>query len=78
MEMDGMEMKGSEGQGRCREEWKHPPPPQVHVQQVATHQVSRPQSTVYCPALSRVRCSSHCYCHTSDRGKRLSSGLEGS
>lgn len=37
-------------------------------------QVSRPQSTVYCPALSRVRCPSHCYCHTSDRGKRLSSG----
>lgn len=54
------------------------PPPQVHVQQVATHQVSRPQSTAYCPALSRVRCPSHCYCHTSDRGKRLSSGLEGS
>ena len=54
------------------------PPPQVHVQQTATHQVSRPQSTVYCPALSRVRCPSHCYCHTSDRGKRLSSGLEGS
>lgn len=22
-----MEMKGSEGQGRCREEWKHPPHP---------------------------------------------------
>lgn len=54
------------------------PPTQVHVQQTATHQVSRPQSTVYCPALSRVRCPSHCYCHTSDRGKRLSSGLEGS
>lgn len=54
------------------------PPPQVHVQQTATHQVSRPQSTVYCPALSRVRCPSHCYCRTSDRGKRLSSGLEGS
>lgn len=54
------------------------PPPQVHVQQTATHQVSRPQSTVYCPALSRVRCPCHCYCHTSDRGKRLSSGLEGS
>lgn len=80
--MVGMMVMGQEGwmqraggmQGRVA----LPPPPQVHVQQMATHQVSRPQSTVYCPALSRVRCPCHCYCHTSDRGKRQSSGLEGS
>lgn len=80
--MVGMMVMGEEGwmqraggmQGRA----ELSPPPQVHVQQTATHQVSRPQSTVYCPALSRVRCPCHCYCHTSDRGKRLSSGLEGS
>lgn len=80
--MVGMMVMGEEGwmqraegmQGRV----ELSPPPQVHVQQTATHQVSRPQSTVYCPALSRVRCPCHCYCHTSDRGKRLSSGLEGS
>lgn len=78
----GMMVMGEEGwmqraggmQGRV----ELSPPPQVHVQQTATHQVSRPQSTVYCPALSRVRWPCHCYCHTSDRGKRLSSGLEGS
>lgn len=80
--MVGMMVMGEEGwmqraggmQGRV----ELSPPPQVHVQQTATHQVSRPQSTVYCPALSRVRCPCHCYCHSSDRGKRLSSGLEGS
>lgn len=48
---------------------------QVHVQQTATHQVSRPQSTAYCPVLSRWRCQSHCYCHTPYLEMRMSSGL---
>ena len=48
---------------------------QVHVQQTATHRVSRPQSTAYCPVLSRWRCQSHCYCHTPYLEMRMSSGL---
>lgn len=36
--------------------------------------VSRPQGTAYCPVLSRLRCQSHCYCHTPYLEMRMSSG----
>lgn len=36
--------------------------------------VSRPQSTAYCPVLSRLRRQSHCYCHTPCLEMRMSSG----